>query len=277
MGIIHSNKVIVNNEVTYLFVDGNWLKGALKELSTRWFHAPISIDYGLLALDCKATKCFFYDAYPPEDDPDFKDETKAKDREFAAISAIPGWHVVTGLTRGKRGGKNRLQQKGVDLKLGIDAITHRIRGNFARAVLIVGDLDFLPLVNALVELGAWVEIWCDPTKTSKDLYLAADGRTWINIPSVGTKQGRFHISGKRPPDPAWEQPPGFLASGDVIATGFAHSMVYQLFKTAAGGEMVATNSEMEVSVWKHPDPQTQLYFMRSQYPEIEWESNVPQQ
>jgi hypothetical protein len=53
-------------------------------------------------------------------------------------------------------------------------LTHGFNRNMAKAVLIAGDLDFRPVVEALVRSGVFVEVWYDVHSMAKELPLAAD-------------------------------------------------------------------------------------------------------
>lgn len=53
-------------------------------------------------------------------------------------------------------------------------LTHGFNRNMERAVLIAGDLDFRPIVEALIRAGIFVEIWYERTSSAKELPLAAD-------------------------------------------------------------------------------------------------------
>jgi len=52
------------------------------------------------------------------------------------------------------------------------------------ATLLTGDLDFKPLVDALVYEGMFVTLWYPPATTAKELIAAADRSERFNIASV---------------------------------------------------------------------------------------------
>jgi hypothetical protein len=63
-------------------------------------------------------------------------------------------------------------------------LTHSFRRNMHRATLLTGDLDFKPLVDALVHEGMFVTLWYPPKATNKELIAAADARQKFDIQTV---------------------------------------------------------------------------------------------
>jgi hypothetical protein len=62
---------------------------------------------------------------------------------FARTGALSGVHVRLGTVTGKR-----RRQKEVDILLATDMLTHGFNGNMKTAVLLSGDLDFRPIIEA---------------------------------------------------------------------------------------------------------------------------------
>ncbi len=62
----------------------------------------------------------------------------------------------------------------VDVQLAVDALLMASRGLFGSCTLITGDLDFKPLVTALVEMGVDVQLLYPEDETNDDLKAAAD-------------------------------------------------------------------------------------------------------
>ena len=69
--------------------------------------------------------------------------------------------------------KNR-RSKRVDITLAVDMLSHAQRGNFDLAVLVAGDEDYVPLLEAVKAEGARVAVWFIPDGLSSALRLAAD-------------------------------------------------------------------------------------------------------
>ncbi len=74
-----------------------------------------------------------------------------------------------------------MRQKQVDVQIAVDMLTHSYRGNMHRAAFVAGDLDFKPLVEAVVRDGMFIEIWFEKSSASTDLLDAADGRRALDL------------------------------------------------------------------------------------------------
>jgi uncharacterized LabA/DUF88 family protein len=59
------------------------------------------------------------------------------------VNSAEECHVRLGLVKGVK----PRRQKGVDVLLAVDMLTHAFRNSFERAVLVAGDLDFKPVVG----------------------------------------------------------------------------------------------------------------------------------
>lgn len=86
-------------------------------------------------------------------------------------------HLVLGFTKGN---KKRVRQKGVDVSLAVEMIKHYHNGNYSRALLFAGDLDFHPLTSYLVDQGAQVILLYRPASTAVDLINSVDRAIEIN-------------------------------------------------------------------------------------------------
>ncbi len=72
------------------------------------------------------------------------------------------------------GKRPKLRQKEVDVQLAVDMLTHGFSKNMSRAVLLSGDLDFRPIVEALVRGGVFVDVWYEKESAARELFWAAD-------------------------------------------------------------------------------------------------------
>lgn len=168
-------------EVSYLFVDGGYLRGVCEKFSAEWFDgARLPIDYR--SLGSGFTKCFYYDCLllprAGEDEPVSEARRAEQRAELNTIKALRGWHVVEGVLAGSGG---RARQKQVDVQIAVDMLTHSYRGNMHRAAFIAGDQDFKPLVEAVVREGMFIEVWFEKSSASTDLLDAADWRRSLDI------------------------------------------------------------------------------------------------
>jgi hypothetical protein len=68
--------------------------------------------------------------------------------------------------------------------IAVEMLTHSFRRNMHEATLLTGDLDFKPLIDALVQEGMFVTLWYPPGTTSKELIAAADRSQRLSVASV---------------------------------------------------------------------------------------------
>jgi hypothetical protein len=69
--------------------------------------------------------------------------------------------------------KNR-RSKRVDISLATDMLSHAHRGNYDLAILVGGDEDYVPLIQAVMAEGRRVIVWALPSGLSPTLARAAD-------------------------------------------------------------------------------------------------------
>jgi uncharacterized LabA/DUF88 family protein len=172
-------------EITYLFVDGASLSYALQDASSRYFsNVPIEIDYSRFG--SFFTKIFYYDAIPvqeqDESEADYKKRIAAKESQLRHIRSFDRYHVYEGEARRRKG--RGLEQKKVDVLITVDMLMHSFRGNMHKATLLTGDLDFKPLIDALVQDGMFVTLWYPTQATNDELITAADARQELNIETI---------------------------------------------------------------------------------------------
>lgn len=169
-------------ETTYFFIDAGSLRGYLNNISRRFFDGlEFEIDYA--AVREGYTKAFLYDAVPVQrhgEDPAVYDARVADiHRKLGEASRVDGLHVYTGDARYRRNRGN--EQKKVDILIAVDMLTHTFRGNMSRAVLLTGDLDFKPLLDALVREGMFTRLIYPPGETTEELINAADAQSPLNL------------------------------------------------------------------------------------------------
>jgi uncharacterized LabA/DUF88 family protein len=169
-------------ETPYLFVDGGYLRGVLNGLARDLFHVPIELSPHSLSNSFK--KVFYYDCPPEQRDSepsvDFAQRSGQYESWLGRLRETPGVHVVEGSTSGRR----KQRQKQVDVAIAVDMLSHSHRRNMTQATLLSGDLDFKPVVDALVRDGMWVTVWCERASTSRELWLSADSRRDLNTRTI---------------------------------------------------------------------------------------------
>ncbi len=164
--------------ITYLFVDGGYIKKAFADSLRGWFgDIEPQIEFNRVIQFFSAQKMFYYDCEDKdrrstEDDVTFQARLREQDHYFNSIREIPGSHVRLGhliISNGKR-----RRQKEVDIRLTVDMMNHAVRRNMTKAILLAGDRDFRPLVEGLVDLGVNIVLAADEKSVSLDLAYAAD-------------------------------------------------------------------------------------------------------
>lgn len=159
----------------YTFIDGAYLRQRHGDTVPHWIGGPAELSMDKIRSATGAYKCFYYDCADirrsGEDESAFNKRLAKQERLFDKFRRSYGTHVKLGSLVGE--GK-KARQKQVDILLAVDMMSHAARGNLRGAVLIAGDQDFKPLVDSLVSLGVFVEVWGDRRSTSPALVDAAD-------------------------------------------------------------------------------------------------------
>ncbi len=175
-------------EITYLFIDGGYLKKVYENVIHPLFGTSLVLDFGRIKRfpttpwgtwgNVMVRKAFYYDCLdniqrPGEPNTDFEDRVAAQEAVFDKINALQGMHVRKGwLSTGRR-----KKQKEVDVLLAVDMLTHAFYKNMTAAILVAGDRDFRPVVESLVRLGTHVHLVNNPKAVAKGLLHEADEST----------------------------------------------------------------------------------------------------
>lgn len=170
--------------VTYMFIDGGYFDSVLEKVSKLFFKGePVDIDYAKLKGTYK--RAFYYNSLPAqrveEDKEEFKKRFESVQRKYMAISEIHGFHVREGVVR-RESKKNK--QKKVDILMAVDMLMHTMAHNMDSVIILTGDLDFQPAIDALVQAGMYTNLLYFPDNTSKDLVSSADVGYKITIDSI---------------------------------------------------------------------------------------------
>lgn len=172
--------MIINQPTSYLFVDGGCVRAELKALSRKYYGEPDRAQIAWSSFSQNYTKIFYYDALPArlddEDDRQYEERNSEIIELHSNLRNINGFHVYEGDVRRARSRRERPQQKKVDVMIAVDMLLHTFRRNMNLATLIASDLDFSPLLHALVREGMYVTLWYPPSATSEELRAAADAR-----------------------------------------------------------------------------------------------------
>jgi uncharacterized LabA/DUF88 family protein len=184
----------------YLFIDGGCLRQTISEIERNYANNE-RLDVDFAALTASFSKVFYYDALPSkhaqESDSDYKARLDAVITFHDRLGALDRFHVYEGDTR-RSPSLRKQEQKKVDVMIAVDMLTHSFRRNMQQATLMTADLDFKPLLDALVMDGMFVTLWYPPNRTNADLVKSADKRRHLNVRTIHpnllpTSQSLFSI------------------------------------------------------------------------------------
>lgn len=165
-----------------IFIDGGYIQSQLK-------HHNIDPDYEEMAdffleplrhqVPLDLLRCYYYYAAPWMSPEPTESEVKRMDthKEFVSeIENLDRWSMRLGkLEKRWDGKKEYFEQKRVDVLLSVDLVRHAAAGHIQHAVIVAGDSDFVPAVEAAKEHGVTVSLWCGNFRTvHKDLIALAD-------------------------------------------------------------------------------------------------------
>ena len=171
-----------NTDRVMIFIDGSNLYHSLKN-----FFRRTDIDIGKLGgklLDRRRlVRIYYYNAKVG-----FKQEPERyRDQHafFASISAMPYCELRLGrLVYTSNWPNTPPYEKGVDIQLATDMITHSFKNNYDVAVLAASDTDYVGALQAVKDNGKHVEVALfGKERTSQQLRIVAD--------RVVTMNGRF--------------------------------------------------------------------------------------
>jgi len=160
---------------TYLFIDGEYLRQRHRDTMQEFFKVDGDLDVEPILHQARASRAYFYDSVDTtrrEGETDDAWQSRVKEREMflASVQSLSGFHVRRGtVTLGKR-----REQKEVDVQLTVDMLTYGFNGAMSKAVLLAGDRDFRPVVDALVRHGVFVDVWYHRNSFAQELPGAAD-------------------------------------------------------------------------------------------------------
>lgn len=184
----------------YLFIDGGCLRSAVRKICADIFGDEGAYEPHVQSLAAGSyAKVFYYDAVSGkahnEAQAAYEARVQPEHERFAKIQSLDRVHVQLGQIVGKD-----KRQKGVDVRLAVDMMSHAFRGNISRATLFAGDADFVPLIKALVNHGLHVTLW-HPPQANAELRGAADSARPFDFQShhscftADGEQSAFRVAG----------------------------------------------------------------------------------
>ena len=156
-------------------------------------HGGTRIDYGLLAgvlaQGDEILRTYYYHCMPYQGRIPTEDEKgrhRSMQRFITALRRLPRFEVRLGRLayRGEdHNGERIFVQKRVDTMLGVDMALLAAKGKITNAVVLSGDSDMVPAVEAVKSEGVRATLWHGnfgaQSKPSRELYSACDDRNLI--------------------------------------------------------------------------------------------------
>jgi len=166
------------NERVMIFIDGSNLYHSLKSFFNR-----TDIDIGKLSrklLDKRRlVRIYYYNAKVglKEEPQRYRDQQAF----FTSVNAIPYSELRLGRLVYHNWPNSPPYEKGVDIQLATDMITHSFKNNYDVAVLVAGDNDFVGAIQSVKDNGKNVEVALfGKERTSYRLRMVADKVITIN-------------------------------------------------------------------------------------------------
>lgn len=177
-----------------IYIDGGYLDKVLER-----DYGGARIDMEKLAQKAAGSdqllRAYYYHCMPYQSDPPTPEEQarfKDKHHFITALNHIPRFQVRLGKLklRGRTAdGKPIFVQKRVDMMLGVDMALMAVKQRVDRIVLVTGDSDTIPAVEAIKPEGVVVTLlhgpWEGRSRPSRELYQIVDERVAIDAATIG--------------------------------------------------------------------------------------------
>jgi uncharacterized LabA/DUF88 family protein len=173
-------------ERVMVFVDGGYLRELSKNLEKTdtinyshlsWVFIRMFNTITANPFRANLIRIYFYDAIVNKSHPDYE-----KDREY--FDHIDEQYAYTVRLGEVVESPKERKQKGVDVLMAIDAITKAYRDQYDTGMFMVGDADFIPLIEAVKDAGKKTIGVCYEPSTSRKLLRAFDLRIYFDEKAV---------------------------------------------------------------------------------------------
>jgi len=119
-------------------------------------------------------RTYYYNCMPYQSNPPTEDERvrySAADRFIHALKSLPRFDIRLGKL-GRAGGE--LVQKRVDILLAVDLVRMSWGKQIGTAILVTGDSDFVPAIEAAKDAGVMVQLYYSKSSVHDELLAAVD-------------------------------------------------------------------------------------------------------
>jgi len=158
-----------------VFVDGGYFSRILKDE-----YGEAAIDFHVLSeklcQGCDRLRTYYYNCMPYQSNPPTQDERTryaAMDRFLYSLKKIPRFEVRLGKLSYVHG---EFVQKRVDVLLSVDLVRMSWGRQIQRAVLLSGDSDLVPAVQAAKDAGVLTQVYYSKRSVHDELLQACDDR-----------------------------------------------------------------------------------------------------
>lgn len=175
-----------------IFIDGAYFLNFFKKYDALPKYEDLA-DYFLKPLrktvQLDLLRCYFYYCAPwMSTDPSDSEKRRMEEHDLfmEEILKLERWAVRLGkLQRRWDGHRETFEQKRVDVLLSVDMVRHSAAGHVQHAIIIAGDSDFIPAIEATKDSGATVTLWYGEENTvHKDLKDLADSIHQMDIKKI---------------------------------------------------------------------------------------------
>ncbi len=261
----------MQDHTRYLFIDGGYARTAYQHAMHTVFDDFGEIDVAIIAQQARAFRTYYYDCLDEtqgntESDVQFQQRVETQRTYFERIRSMVGVHLQLGTLTGTR----PKRQKEVDVLLAVDMLTHGFNRNMTHAALLTGDLDFRPVVEALVRSGVYVEVWFEKTTAAKELYWAADLGQQLDFGALYNWSDQRFRSTHGLPTFDTAHPP---VTGELLHSGTCGGRPVQILREPNSHIFVLRAENPDGVVWSEHTDQTVLerYFSLV-YGPVEWQA-----
>lgn len=171
-----------NSNITqYLYIDGAYLSFLVRSFQTAYKldfpHVP------RYQLRIPHDRAYYYDSIPAkkktQSDAEYEELRNEKLNHFEQISRLDGFFWRPGKSKYDPRQK-KLTQKGVDVALATDLISHAFKGTAQKITVLAGDYDFLPALQAVSDLGVKINLLCSKNSVAEELFDVVDKVQFID-------------------------------------------------------------------------------------------------
>jgi uncharacterized LabA/DUF88 family protein len=260
---------IYTDEIKYLFIDGAYARDVYRNAMEAVFGLAGEISVEAIVSQVEPFRTYYYDCL---DDSKKESETKedvqvrlnSQEEYFSKLRSLKGVHLQLGTLTGAK----RRRQKEVDVLLAVDMLTHGFNKNMTHAVLLSGDLDFRPVVEALVRGGIFVAVWYEKTTAAKELYWAADLGQPLDWHSIyNWSDYSFRLTHPLPRTSS-EHP---TYAGVLIRSGKFEGRPAQIIRPANQPFTLSVEQSDGVLWMEHDDPEVLARYFSLVHGPIEWQ------